>query len=854
MLRISKSSLMLSTGLVFISTVSAQEGAQDARELDTVVVRGEFIPEPQRETSQIASFLSSEDLTRQGDANAALALTRLSGLSVVGGRFAYVRGLGDRYSFATLNGASLPSPEPLRRTVPLDLFPSSVLEGAEVQKTYTAGYSADFGGGAINLTTLQAPDEPFLNIKVGAGINTETTLENGLRVDGDDWDWTGYDDGLRDIPDLLQNINESGAAVNTLTAVEREALGDSFNIAQLSDIDEEEIGPDLDIAVNGGTLLALGEYDVGIVFAGGFDRSFETKEAQRQFIFNGEVANDNSSVRTSEESLANAFGSLSVEREYNGSYNTLTATGLYVHQTDEYAEIVTRDEFQAGVRQREDQTGWIENELIFGQLSGVHENGDLVLNWRGSYSEASRSAPYEIAVLRDDQPGVGLIWVGDNATTDFSTVTDENSNIAGDLNYTFDVFGREIVLRGGGEYTNTDRLSLSQIIRFNGGGNLSEDIRRSSLDVLFDPDNIGGADGFFVSENSGPNQNYFANLEVYAGFAEAEFDITNFIQGTLGFRYEESDEGVITFDRNGNIDTNLLLTSDYVLPAASATWNFADNLQLRLAYSETIARPQFRELSPVVYNDPESNRSYTGNRNLQNTEFTNFDARLEYYLGRNQFITGAVFYKDIDNPIEETVLTSTGSDIRISYINAPKAVLSGVELEYRNRFQFWSDNAWFADRDWLFSTNYTYTSAEVEADAGDTVIDESDQVRPASDFALDGAQLQGTPENVLNLQFGWESQNDQMTLLVGWVDERVLQRGTGTTGVPDIIEDPGVQVDLVYKRDLIISDRALTLGVSARNLLNESNEEFQETATGLRADTNTYDRGVSVSASLTAKF
>ena len=195
-----KHSLLLSAALAVAVTPAAMsqeepEPEAEERTLQTVVVRGVFIPEPQRQTSQVASFLSEEDLTRQGDANAALALTRLSGLSVVDGQYAYVRGLGDRYSAALLNGSPLPSPEPLRRTVPLDLFPSSMLDGAAVQKTYSANFPAEFGGGLINLKTVGLPAEDFLKIKVGTGYNTVTTLQDGLYVRGSDLDWSGHDDG-----------------------------------------------------------------------------------------------------------------------------------------------------------------------------------------------------------------------------------------------------------------------------------------------------------------------------------------------------------------------------------------------------------------------------------------------------------------------------------------------------------------------------------------------------------------------------------------------------------------------------------------------------------------------------------
>ena len=179
-----KGTLLFGTALALANHIPAvaqeapseqEETAEEARELETVVVRGEYIPAPQRETSQVASFLAPEDLARQGDSNAALALTRLSGLSIVSDKFAYVRGLGDRYSAALLNGSPLPSPEPLRRTVPLDLFPSNALDGATVQKTFSVNYPGEFGGGIIDLQTLRQPNENFFHVKLGASANTATT-------------------------------------------------------------------------------------------------------------------------------------------------------------------------------------------------------------------------------------------------------------------------------------------------------------------------------------------------------------------------------------------------------------------------------------------------------------------------------------------------------------------------------------------------------------------------------------------------------------------------------------------------------------------------------------------------------
>ena len=226
-------------------------------------------------------------------------------------------------------------------------------------------------------------------------------------------------------------------------------------------------------------------------------------------------------------------------------------------------------------------------------------------------------------------------------------------------------------------------------------------------------------------------------------------------------------------------------------------------------------------------------------------------------MGRNQFITVAGFFKDITNPIEEVQYSTASFVFETTFINSPKAELYGLELEYRTRFEMPLPGAFFDAREWLFSTNYTYTSSEVQAAEGQLIFDPVLRTpRDAALFGLDGSELQGTPENIVNLQFGWESDVDQLTLLVGFVDDRILQRGfgEGSFALPNVVEEPGTQVDLVYRRNFNIGGRDLEFGLSGRNLLDEQHIEYQETEELGRTNFNTYDRGRSVSASISAKF
>jgi outer membrane receptor protein involved in Fe transport len=857
--------LLASTMFLAPSAAMAQQAdaAADTSESDTIVVRGQFIPEPQRQTAQVASFVTNEDLQRSGDSSAAIALTRVSGLSIVGGRFAYVRGLGDRYSSALLNGSPLPSPEPLRRTVPLDLFPSGVLDRIAVQKTYSANYQGEFGGGLIDLRTLRRPIDNFANISASFSYNTETTHEQGIFHYGSDEDWTGYDSGVRRLPSGLRNLIVTGQTLSSQDPDLVEQIGESLTNTPVTVIQSGRLHPNSSFSFDAGRAFSLGDWEVGVIAAGGYSQGWETQRATRQFVQGDVLGNNFSTLESTLNIQTNALGSVSFD---NGDH-LIQATGFYVHSTTKESQIDTGVDFNAPGQTgqiHDESTGWYERNLVMGQLAGEHLIGDFEINWRGSVSQATRDAPYERTLRRfpDATTGVPSYDVANNYAIRFSDLTDDLANIGVDIQRTFDMAGgRELVLMAGVDSSRTDREYNFYAYRFAGGNSLPDDVKVARPDFLFGPDNID-PNRFVLTEITTPNDSYSASLDVDAVYLQADFDVTNFIRATLGARYEEGTQSVQTFDRFGNLGAGAVgLSEEYLLPALTITWNFADDLQLRAGYSETIARPQFRELALSSFFDPESERLYRGNSGLVDSTIQNFDARLEYYMGRDQFITGAVFYKRLENPIEEVQFSTSTFVFETTFINSPEAVVQGAELEFRRYFNIPVNSGYFepffSDRDFRVSVNYTYTDSEVQAGANDTVFDPITRTqRAASLFNLDGSVLQGTPENIVNAQIGWESDVEQLTLLLNWVDERVLQRGLSQPGaeLPDVLEDPGFQLDLSYSRDFDLFEQPVTFGLNARNLLNEDHVEFQRNATIGVTDFNTYERGTTVSMSLTAHF
>lgn len=852
--------LLTSSALVAPSAFARQadEAAQapaSAPVDDIIVVRYQYTPEPQRNTAQVASFITAEDLERSGDGDAAIALTRLSGLSIVGGRFAYVRGLGDRYAAALLNGSPLPSPEPLRRIVPLDLFPSEVLEGVSVQKTYSANYGGEFGGGLITLNTLRRPVEPFLNVSGSIGYNTVSTDERGLTHYGSDTDWSGYDDG-RETPAPLANVLNNGQTLSSLTPGELETVSESVVIPNLLVHQSIDTHPDYSVSASAGTAFALGGFDMGLVAAAGFDAGWSIENAQRQRVRGDVLGTDLTSELTSYDADTNALVSLSAER----GDHAVSSTVFYVHSSRKDTQLVRGEDFnaQGGRPIHRESTGWFERELAMFQLSGEHQFGNLEATWRGSVAQATRETPFLQDLTRIELASGDIAFTsGSRYEIQFSDLTDDLSNLGGELAYTVELPGaRELVFTAGADTTRTEREYTTLFFRMGGGNSLPADVQVARPDFLFSPDNIGPT-RFQLNEVQNTQSNYLGELDVDAVFGQIGLDITNYIQVTAGARREEAVQSVQTFSRFGDLGRGATLENEYVLPAVTGTWNFAEDLLLRVAYSETIARPQFREFANSDFFDPESQRTFRGFDGLVDSELSNYDARLEYYLGRDQFITAAVFYKEIENPIEEVIFETASFVSQTTFLNSPKAELTGVELEYRQTFQFPLDIAWFRDRDWRFGVNYTYTDSQIVAPDGVEVLDPiSDSLRDASFYNLDGSQLQGTPENIVNAQIGWEGDNDQLTLLANWVDERILQRGFNSpSGVlPDVIDESGVQLDLQYRRHFELAGREFSLGLSGRNLLDEQHREYQVNETIGETEFNTYDRGRTFSVSLTARY
>lgn len=838
-------------------------------QLDEVVVLGRYIPEPNRESAEVAAFLTAEDLQRTGDDSAAGALARVTGLTVVEGRFVYVRGLGERYSSALLNGSPLPSPEPLQRVVPLDLFPSNILESVTVQKTYSVDFPGEFGGGVIDLRTVDAPNDPFFTMSASIGANSETTNKESLVYFGSRTDFTGFDDGTRDIPGPLAIAFGRGVPVNSanVEAQELQRIGHSLVNSPLRLLQRETTPVNFGFNFAGGLSSDSSLGTFGLIAVAGYGNNWSTRRGfQEESQFSGAVlvpATSKAFESNQNDIQLNFLGGLSLTNDTN----EFKWTNFFVRNVTKEARTSAGPDFAAGGQiQRTDFTEWFERQLFSSQLAGEHQfmDGALEFAWRAAYAKTERNAPYETRFEYGvDADGNFVHQIGGNRIS-FSELDDDIVSGGADLSYTLPLSDyREAVFSVGVAYSDNNRDAQRRDLQFVPVGTLTDEQRRSRVDFLYSDFNIGPT-GLVLTETTGGGGSgaaaYSAQLEVAAAYVQVDAEIVPLVRTTFGVRYEDGRQTVTTRDLFGGAApfAPTEINKQYFLPAFTATWNFAEDQQLRLGASQTIGRPQFRELAPQSYTDPESDREFTGNPFLVDTEILNLDARYEWFFARQQYLTAGVFYKDLDKPVESVVVL-TGDQRQQSFLNAPRATIIGAEIEAKKYFEFPdAGSSFIANKRWLVQANYTYSKSEVQVRAGDFVrtLGGGGSNEDATFFIEDGSRLQGQSEHVANLQLGWEDDTarSQATIIVNYVSERISARGAGGAGnrEPDYIQNPGVFLDFVYRKDFEYAGRDLGFALELRNLLNTDYDEFQEL--GNKILVNNYKLGSSATVSLTARF
>jgi outer membrane receptor protein involved in Fe transport len=750
-----------------------------------------------RSAAVVTEALGAEQIARTGDSDVATTLKRVTGLSVVDGKYVYVRGLGERYSSVLLNGAPIPSPDYTRRVVPLDLFPNELLDGVIVQKAYSPDMPGEFGGGTVQLRTREVPQAFFLRAQGSLGYVDGTTGESGLRYRGGGHDWLGSDDGTRAMPaDLAASTaggrflrpqspsNPGGATPQQLQDYGRELAGAGYGIR------DRHIGPDSSLSLGLGNGFRLAEdVTLGVIGSARWRQGWDTREETRNTYAASNAGLDPIAEQAVKDTTRNVDASLFLGVGLDvGMHHRLGLTSMLLRQTDDRTR--TSEGTVDSVESRFHELKWAENELLAHQLSGHHalpSVRDLEIDWRYTHAQASRDEPNTRRYRYDRL---------DADTFEFSHRSDSNAHGFGQLDDRQDEVGLKAMLPI--QFGTDHRLALSA-----GGASLSRDRAASIRTFSFllapgsplpsDPDfflqpidrilaagNIG-PDGWVLRETTRATDNYRAEQTLSSAFASADLDLGGRYRFMLGARRERNDQEVTTFSIVNPNAPPVVARDDsaHWLPAAAFTWSYSDAAQLRLGFSRTLSRPDFRELSAAPFTDPELDIDTIGNPQLRTTRIRNLDLRWEYYFSDTDSLSLALFDKRFRDPIEK--LRLPGSSPLLGLANATGAHNQGIEFDVYKNLRFIGDGH-LGPLDlgrFHVALNHAWIRSKVELDPASASY-QTNLSRP----------MQGQSPYVSNLQLGYTDAERGLdaALLFNRSGRRVSQ--VGVQGQPDVYEEP----------------------------------------------------------------
>jgi hypothetical protein len=792
----------------------------------------------QKKAEVVSDAITSEQISKSTDSNAAEALQRVTGLSVVEGKYVFVRGLGERYSSTQVNGASVGTPEPNKKVVPLDVFPSGAIDNIVVQKTYTPDQEGEFAGGVVDLNTRDYVDGKRFGQNLSIGYSASVAKNKFLSYSGGKLDFLGKDDGTRDYPDQFKQMAGDRRVVQKgvfggdgFSAQEIEALGQTFN--KTWSPEHNDGSPNYSYAANFGDRFTVLGKQVGVLGAFSLANNFTTvlrdqnaysgTSTRLSPLYEYDVTESNAEV------LGGALANLSL---HLNEAHSIQLRGLYTRSSDDYTRIMEGPNYNYGTPLvRISSLDFVERGLLLGVLSGTHKftpAGGFQFDWLGSYSEAMRDEPDRRESVYEASPlgGVGL--------SNRSTIP--LTRIFGDMNE-YDrsasahltkplpgLAGRQTKLKFGGAYRKRNRVSSFRRLGFSLGpaGRSALDLRQSPESLLID-ENI--KPGYFqLVEDTRENDSYTASQEIWAGYGMATITPIPKLDILGGARLENSDQFVESKSPfvTTVAPTDVELQDKVLLPAANATYRASERMNVRGGFSVTVSRPELREMSPFDMYNYETGYSEVGNPAIQSTKIENTDARWEFFPGSRELFAVSLFKKILYQPIENMVQGSSGGYI-LSPQNGQDGRLKGVELESRVGFR----RVWDAldrvlplpksssgfDR-WAINFNYSRVESNVKVKA---------TTDAAGNPVFREGPLQGQSSYALNAGVFYGTKQLQGALMLSQFGVRLAQFGAGAypSSLPDIYEYPPTSLDFTVNQSL---GSSMGLKFSAENLLNEATE------------------------------
>lgn len=791
--------------------------------------------ELRKASSGIGEGMGAQQMSQTGSSDAGSAAKRVVGVSIEGASLV-IRGLGGRYSRVYLNGDPIPSTDPDRPNVDLDLFPTSIIDSLTVSKTFLPYMPADFAGGVLEIKTINFPKEFTLQLGLSGEYSSNTTFRRYLTYAGGSHDLLGFDDGTRSLPSSIPNervrVSRTGR-YQSLQDLDR--VAETFpnrwsyrrTTAPPSPGVELTLGDSFNLPGNkrfGYMLSASYDYKVRRVTGASRKVSIDAENPALNVVYS-----DYPTVEFGTEDVQlSSIGTASLDLGIDHSLNLLTLFNR--SGSDETGfRAGTDGEISRGDPVEKWQLQYVGRTLWFNQLQGDHRNlfdSPTRLRWGAYYSLSGRDEPdrRNVTYLEEGPADMReLRWRKGYAERFYSGLTGRDAG--GNLSLRIPLWTDGFATLGG-SIRNTDREFWIRRFRFAQlQGDHSDDVYGQPPEQLFGPEGIGTITRL-DNEPTRSNDGFYAVQTVFTGFGMLETPLFGPLSLSGGVRAEVYRQRMaaqspfpVEMEETAKADR-----SDFnVLPAASLKLDIGNGMLLRAAYGLTVGRPQARELAPFIYYDFLRDRNIVGELALRTTLIHNGDLRWEWFFAEGQVLAASVFYKNFRRPIEQQIISVDGSS---KFTNTPSAESYGAELELRSNLGHLTRALRLFD----FGANLTVLRSQVEIPP-----ELSGAVRSGS------RRMFGQAPYVINLtlRFAEPDTHISASVIYNVVGPRIVDVGTraGDGILPDIEELPFHALDFVSSWE---ASKHLKLKLKWRNILLQSRRLQQGSIQVLRASPGTF--------------
>jgi outer membrane receptor protein involved in Fe transport len=789
----------------FSETVTVQAEAP----VDSVTSSAEAQIADRKSSAVITDNLGSQDMKRNADSDAAAAMSRVTGLSVVDNQYVFVRGLGERYSNTTLGGATLPTTEPDKKVVPLDMFPAGLLDSVQVTKSYSPDRSAEFAGGLVQITPLRFPSRPVVALSYGYQYSGNATGESIPLSPLGNRDWLGFDDGARALPSVFPDNKivrqgiytpDVGYGADDITSFGR-ALGNTWRPALADGAPGQ----------NWGVVFGNRFGKLGLVASATQSYKEQYVEEQRAFYRIGdadelEEISDYAMQYGTQRAQLGIVGNVAYQFTPN---NRLAVENFYSHSGRDEGRFFEGPNTENNFYFRNYRLQFIEEGLLSTSVNGEHYLPGMAgsrFDWRASFANANRDEPdlretlYQSTLVRNPDGTLGssgtpvLSDESQSGFRMFNTLDDQTADVAANWSVFRATGSRPTQYKFGVNYIDRTRDFESRRFRFipnvlNKDGSVGVDLTQTPEELYTSP-NIGT--NFRFNEETRPVDAYSGDQKTLAAYGMMDIALSARTRLVAGARVEDFDQVVTTFDPFGLFVGTVQAENKNtdIFPSVNLVQSIGLNQNLRFSYSTTVNRPEFRELAAFEFTDVVGSKAIQGNPNLDRALIQNVDARWELFPGGRGIVAASTFYKYFDKPIERVVIAS--AQPISTFQNADKARNFGVELEAAYDF----------GRGFFLNANYTWVDSQI------TLLPEQRTVQTSLE-----RPLAGQSNNLFNLTAEYALGGFSTRLLFNYFGDRISD--VGANQAPDIIENGRETVDLVFVQRL---GQRLNLRFSVENL------------------------------------